>query len=822
MLHIPTLKTMIKNYLKITLRSLWRQRFFTFVNAFGLSIALAFCTLIYLFILDESRFDKFHSNKKDIFRMNEVSYLYENNSSFYVGGAQAESVRKSAWLPAALGPTLKDEMAEVIRATRFNEGSVVLKHNEKIFKEDMAFVDADFFKMFSFKVLSGNPDHFFDLNEEIVLTESIARKYFGNDDPVNQTIIVRIGSEEKSLTITGVLADPPSYSSLEFGVLIPSPNRSYYERNMQNWNSFNSPTFVQLSPNVISKNFEANLRVFTKKYFQGQIEYWRERQKIPEGEPDFELGFTNLADIHLTTDVNWNKVSDPKYAYILGGIAVLILIIACINYVSLSLSRSIKRRLEVGIRKVSGAQKGQLISQFLFESMLQSFVAMVIAVALIHTFLPWFNDYTLKGISLGLKEWATPGIFIFILSIATGILAGSYPSFFLSKQKPISVLKKEVAKVRSRFSTFLVGLQFFLSGGLIICSVIMFKQMNFITQKDLGYNEEQVVVIPTYTGWTDEGEETVKRFRHRFAGDPDIIGVSGTSASFNRGWSRNGYKVNGEQKAAFVYRVDEEYIKLLDIELIAGRNFDPAIPSDKNSLIINEALAKDMGYDDPLAERLDWHEDSVGYQIIGVVKDYNFLSLEHEIDPMFIMINPEDDKISTMLVKLAPGKIGEGLSKLQTGWNELVSDKPFDYSFLDEDVARQYESYSKWTKITGLSTFFAILIASLGLFGLAGINASNRTKEIGIRKVLGAGVSHILFLMTRHYVVLSLIAFAISAPLSWYIMEKWLSDFEYTISLSWELFVIAMAGGLLITLLTVSYHSIKSTIVNPADTLRYE
>jgi putative ABC transport system permease protein len=229
-----------------------------------------------------------------------------------------------------------------------------------------------------------------------------------------------------------------------------------------------------------------------------------------------------------------------------------------------------------------------------------------------------------------------------------------------------------------------------------------------------------------------------------------------------------------------------------------------------------------MGYDDPLAERLDWHEDSVGYQIIGVVKDYNFLSLEHEIDPMFIMINPEDDKISTMLVKLAPGKIGEGLSKLQTGWNELVSDKPFDYTFLDEDVARQYESYSKWTKITGLSTFFAILIASLGLFGLAGINASNRTKEIGIRKVLGAGVSHILFLMTRHYVVLSLIAFAISAPLSWYIMGKWLSDFEYSISLSWELFVIAMAGGLLITLLTVSYHSIKSTIVNPADTLRYE
>jgi putative ABC transport system permease protein len=346
--------------------------------------------------------------------------------------------------------------------------------------------------------------------------------------------------------------------------------------------------------------------------------------------------------------------------------------------------------------------------------------------------------------------------------------------------------------------------------------------MNFITQKDLGYNEEQVVVIPTYTGWTDEGEETVKRFRNRFEGDPAVIGISGTSSSFNQGWSRNGYKINGEQKAAYVYRVDESYLEVLDIELIAGRNFDPAIPSDKNSLIINEALARDMGYENPLAERLDWHEDSVGFQIIGVVKDYNFLSLEYEIDPMFIMINPDDGKITTMLVKLAPGKISEGISKLQTGWNELAGDKPFDYTFLDEDVAKQYESYSKWTKITGLSTFFAILIASLGLFGLSGINASNRTKEIGIRKVLGASVSHIIFLMTRYYVILSFIAFMISAPLSWYIMEKWLSDFKYTISLSWELFVISMAGGLLITLLTVSYHSIKSTVINPSDTLRYE
>lgn len=811
---------MIRNYLKVGLRNLWRQRFFTFVNAFGLSTALAFCTLIYLFILDENRFDQFHTNKNDILRIEEVRYI--GDEKLMHGSPVDKNIHKSAWMPAALGPTLKDEMAEVIRATRFNEESVVLKHNEKVNREEMAYVDADFFKMFSFEVVSGNPEHFFETNDELVLTSSLAQKYFGMENPVGQTMIVNMEGEDKLFTVKGVLADIPSYSSLNFSLLMPTPVRPYYEVNMGNWRSFNSPTFVQLSPNVSEENFKSNLDTFKEKYFSSTIERWREDQKIPEGEPAFELGYTKLPAIHLNTEVSWYKMSDPDFAFILGGIAILILIIASINYVSISLSRSIKRRLEVGIRKVTGAQRSQLIGQFLFESILQSVIAMIIGVALIYSFLPWFNEYTNKGIVLELKDWATPGLFIFTLSVATGILAGSYPSFFLSKHKPILVLKKQSSKVGSKFSTFLVGLQFFLSGALIICSVIMFRQMDYITQKDLGYNEEQVVVIPTYTGWSDEGEETVKRFRNKFASDPTIVGVAGTSSSFNRGWSLYGYKINGEQKRAYVYRVDEEYVNVLGIDILKGRNFDPAIPADKTSIIINETLAKDMGYENPLEEKLDWKEDSAGYRIIGVAKDYNFLSLEHEIDPLFIMINPNDGKITTMMVKLAPGKVSEGLSKLQSAWSELAADKPFDYSFLDEDVARQYESYSKWTRITGLSTAFAILIAALGLFGLAGINAANKTKEIGIRKVLGAEISQILFLTTRNYIFLSIIAFMVASPFSWYIMQKWLSDFQYAISLDWKLFVIAMLGGLLITLMTVGYHSIKSSIINPADTLRYE
>jgi len=814
---------MIKNYYKTALRNLLHQKFFVFVNSFGLSIAIAFCMLIFLYIQDEGRFDSFHKNKNDIFRINEVRYFGQNATQ---AGTMRPDTRqkltKSAYLPAPLGSVLKDELPEVVKATRYNSEPVVVKHKNLIFTENAAYVDADFFSMFSFRVKSGNSDHFFETKNEVVITESIARKYFGDVDPLDTELSILIEGEEHLFTISGVLEDVPSYSSFNFELLLPEPVRPYYENAMSNWRSFNSPTFVQLQPYISLENFEANLQNIADKYLSDSEKHWRERQQIPAEEPALGLGYTNLKDIHMDTTVDWTKVSDPQYSYILGAIAFLILTIACINYISLSLSRSTARSLEVGIRKVSGATKSQLVGQFLFESILQSLIALGIAIALVYLFLPIFNEYTGKAIEIGLKDWMILSGFALGLSIITGFVAGSYPSFFLSSLKPIAVLKKQLAKVRRRFTTILVGIQFALSGSLIICSIIMFRQMNFITSKDLGYNRDQVVVIPTQTGWTDEGEKMVQRFRNNFNGDPDIVDISGTNASFNRGWNIYSYKIHGEDKSAYVYRVDHEYIPLLGIQLLEGRNFDPNIPSDKNAIIINEALVKDMGYEDPLSEQLAWREDSVGDVIIGVMKNYNFLSLEYSVKPLFLLVNPDQGKITTMLIKIAPGKLKESMEKLQQAWKRLSPDKPYDYSFMDEDVARQYGSYTKWSKITGLATFFAILIACLGLFGLSGINAANRTKEVGIRKVLGASFGHILFVTTREYFILSFLAFVSASPIAWYIMEKWLASFTYSISLGWGLFAAAMVAGLFLTLITVSYHSLKSSLINPADSLRYE
>jgi putative ABC transport system permease protein len=407
-----------------------------------------------------------------------------------------------------------------------------------------------------------------------------------------------------------------------------------------------------------------------------------------------------------------------------------------------------------------------------------------------------------------------------------GILAGSYPALFLSGFRPALVLKgRFTSKLQAGFTRPLVVLQFALSAFLIISSVIMYKQMRFVTTKDLGYNKDQILVIPTQTGWNEEADKTVARFRTRLQQEPSVISVAGATSSFAQGYSRYGYKIKGEQKSAYVFGIDPEYFPTLDVKFVAGRNFDVNIAADSNAVIVNEALVRDMKWTDPLNEYLNYREDTVGLgaKVIGVVKDYHFLSLSQNIEPMLLSMNRKDiGYLVTMLVKVKPGDIPTTVEKLQKAWKDISPDKPFDYTFLDQNVAKQYESYERWMSIMGLSTAFAILISCLGLFGLAGINAVNRTKEIGIRKVMGAELSNIFVLLNKQYIFLAFIAFVLAAPASWYVMNQWLADFKFKIAMGWELFVISMFAGLLIALLTVSYHAIKASLVNPAETLKYE
>lgn len=813
---------MIGNYFKVATRNIQKRKMYSFINAFGLSISIAFCTLIFLFIEDERSFDRFHENSSSIYRIEEKSYdTWMNNSE--------EPYRRSAWIQTGFKQAVVDECPEVIKATRFNsDGSGIFKYGDKIFTERLTFVDGDFFSMFSFKLLQGNADKLFRENkQEVVITPQVAEKYFGDEDPIGKTVIIDLQGE-KAFIVAGVIEPAPPNSSLSYSVLLAQENRWGYERNFAQWGNFNTPTFVQLAPDANLISFKSNLDKLTDKYVGEMLKKWKKESAvpIPDDAKMLEYEFTQLPEMHLKSEISWEKVSDRKYSYILAGIAVLILIIACINYISLALTTSAARRVEVGIRKVVGAQQNQLIYQFGFESLILTFFSMVIGIGLVALFLPAFNEFTRKGIELTSINLVQVIGVSFVLMLLVGLLAGCYPSLFLSRFKPALVLKgRFTSKLQANFTKPLVVLQFALSAFLIVSSIIMFRQMQYVTTKDLGYNKDQILVVPTQTGWNEEANRTIERFRTRAQQESLITAVAGTSSSFNQGYSRYGYRIKDEQKSAYVYAVDPQYIPTLGIELKTGRNFDPAIASDTLAVIVNEALVRDMKWTDPLNEHLNWREDSVGlgYKVIGVMKDYHFLSLEQNVEPLFLSINKNEvGFLTTMLIKISHGNISEGVEKVKSIWKEQNPNKPFDYSFLDEDVAKQYESYQRWMNIMGLSTGFAIVISCLGLFGLAGINAVNRTKEIGIRKVMGAELSTIFILLNKQYVLFSIIAYAVAIPFSWYVMDKWLSGFKFKVEMGWELFALSIAAGLVIALVTVSYHGIRTALLNPADTLKYE
>ena len=813
---------MVSNYFKTAARSMARRKLFTFINAFGLSIGIAFCLLIYLFIQDEKSFDSFHTNAKDIYRIDELKY-----KAWKEDLNPKDRYSHSAYLQTGLGPALKDEIPEVKYMSRYNANWIeVVKYGDKIFNENITFVDNDFFKMFSFKVVEGNAGKFLLQPHEVVLTESIARKYFGDSDPFGKLMSIEI-DQDKEYEVVGIVADPPANSSFAFEILTSSVNRSYYERNLDNWRSFNTPTFVQLNENASLNEFQQKLDGIRDKYMAEDLARDKEKYSVPDDITMFEYQTTNLLDVHLNNEVRWYKVSDPQYSFILGALAILIIIIASINYISLALTTSAARSTEVGVRKSIGANPNQLIYQFTFESILLAIISLIVGLLLMVFFLPIFNEFTDKKIVLDAMSWINILSMGFGLALFIGLLAGSYPAFVLSRFKPASVLKgRSSSKLNSGFAKPLVLIQFTLSSVLIISAFVMFRQMEYITTKDLGFNKEQVLVVPTNLPYGDEMDQAVIRMRSTLASNPNISEVSGTSASFNQGWSRHAYEIDGETKVSYSYGVDDKYISTLGIELLMGRNFDPAIPSDTNALIVNEALVKDMGWENPLEEHLNWREDTVGsgFKIIGVVKNYHFLSLESKVEPVLLSINREHvGYLNTMLIKIKSGKVQDAISEIEDAYKKNIPNKPFDFSFLDDDVNQQYASFDRWMNIMGVSTIFALLISGLGLFGLAGINAVNRTKEIGIRKVFGAPIMSLFLSLNKQFVIMAILAFTIAAPMSYYIMNNWwLSDFEFKIEMGIELYATAFFIGLFVAIITVSYHGLKAANLDPAKTLKYE
>lgn len=816
---------MLRNYFKIAFRNFRKQKLYSFINVFGLAVGIAFCLMVYLFIQQEISFDRFHVNADHLYRMHAVEYKESGGKveQNWLGESKPKGLDRHVYLPMPLGPSLKVQFPEIHQYSRFTADGGIVSYENKIHSEYFHFVDSNFLEMFSFPLMVGNPFLALATKDKIVLSEEMAVKYFGTQDPIGKTLEVSIFGEKGKFIVGGVTKKLPDNSSIEFDFLLRIEAQPYYKKNLERWSSFNTTIFLELAASTNFEAFNEKLQTFTQDRFAQTIERSRTNRKLKAEDKVLELGYLPITAIHLENTIGWQNTGSRMNIFILSGIALLILVMACLNYISLAVTSASGRMLEVGIRKVLGSSRSQLARLFWIEAQILVIVALVLALGLIVFFLPVFNEFVERQLELDvLNNWP---ILLGIVGVVllTGFIAGGYPAVFISKFKPVQVLKgNQTYRFNPRFTRAIVVTQFALSVFLIISAITMQQQMRFINEKDLGYNKEQVLVLRTGTGWDNEGERLLEKMKEELKDTDQIKSISGTDNSFNRGFNIYGYEMKNERHTAFIYRVDHDYIKTLGMELVDGRDFSKAIITDNTeAIIINEALAKDVQLENPVGENIPWRKDAVN-KVVGVVKDFHVLGLNQPIKPALLHLNKEEGKIMCILVKISPENIPQTIRNIESTWKKIASSQPFKYSFLDEDVADQYNTYVKWTKIVTTSTLFAILIACLGLFGLAGIMAMNKTKEIGVRKVLGAGVYHILTLLNKDLVKLAIIAVLLAAPVSWYIMNQWLDNFEFKITMGWSAFFVGAILCLFIALLTVSYHTIKAAIANPIDSIRYE
>ncbi|KAA0227532.1 FtsX-like permease family protein [candidate division KSB1 bacterium] len=814
---------MFKSYLKIAFRHVLKYKTYSFINVFGLAVGVACCILVFLFVQHEMSYDKFHEHAQSLYRVNLRTQT------------PAGSIKINGGQPLPLAPTLKANFPEIRFATRFAQSNAVVRTSpENATKEQVLFADSDFFKMFSFPLLSGAAESVLNDKKAIVLSAAMAQKYFGNAAPLGQTLTLNFGDGDEDFTVAGVAREIPSNSSIVFDFLLRYENKPSYRDLETSWTSWGAATFIQLADNVQPAALQAKFRAFEKNYYQDMINTWQILGWIAKEEGALQLSLQPLLDLHLTTGVenSFFPASNPAYSYILSGVGLIVLLIACINFTTLAVGRAASRTLEVGMRKTVGATRSRLLWQFWGESLIFSILALLMGIALAEFFLPTFNSLANKTLVIHYPgNWQIYGVFAGLV-LFVAFVAGGYPAVFLSGFQPIAILKNRLALgSKHRLSQSLVVVQFSLSVLLIICAMIMSRQLYHLKTQNPGFNEEQIVVIPT-NARGEEGEQRLERFRQQLRGYSSIAGVTGNSDGFNKepSWQSFGTK-DGANWQVNIMRVDTDFIKTMGMKIVQGRDFSPEMISDvTGAVIVNEALAAAFGWKDPARSGQKFSDFSLGNwqnpimkepAIIGVVQDFNFASLHEKIKPLVLYLAPEK-AIKYIFVRLTPGDFSHSLERLRNAWGEAAPRKPFDYYFLDEDFDRQYRAEERWAQIVSFATLFAIVIACVGLFGLSALAVTKRTKEIGIRKVLGASVAGIISLLAGDFLKLVALANLIAWPVAWYAMNHWLQNFAYRISIGWWMFALAGGLALLIAFITVSSQAVKAALTNPVKALRYE
>jgi putative ABC transport system permease protein len=808
-------KVMLENYLKVALRNFFRHYGYSLINVFGLAIGLSCCLVIFVHIQDELNFDRFHEKSDRIYRI---------VRDWRVPGKEPSLAANS---PAAVGPQLLAEFPAVENFTRImfsHPQRVLISHaGRRFYESGFYWADSSVFEVFSFRLERGDPKTALTEVNSLVLTVAMARKYFGDTDPIGKIVTIE-GWSRDDYEVTGVLAEVPENSHLQFDFLgsVRGADQRYsfaYSGEGQ-WTNSLGYNYILLKEGAEAGDLQAQLADFGERHLG---EFGRERGFTP--------GFVlqPLHDIHLHAGlaVEPTATSDMIYIYMFAAIAILILFIACINYMNLATARSARRAREVGIRKVLGAHRTSLVGQFIGEAMLVTVLAFVLALILAEFLLPLFSDISGKSLALSYSRHA--GLLAGFLAVAgaVGLLAGSYPAFVLSKFQPVVTVRGK--KVSGRTDIILrkglIAVQFVVSIGLIIATIVVARQLTFMRNKPLGFDKEQIAVIPIREGKMRERAETLKQEFLRHSAILEIAagaGVPGRTMMVDGFPVRSGNSSQAVQTPMKIFGVDYDYFETLGIELVQGRYFSREAGTDATSaFVINETAAKVLGWDEPLGLQLELVMDNgKSGAIIGVVRDFHLTSLHEKIEPMVFHIWPE--RFSCFVVKMNSEKVAATIDYLQTTTEALFPQQPFEFFFLDEAFQRQYRNDERVGRVFSYSAGLAIFIACLGLLGLASFTVEQRTKEIGVRKVLGASASSVVVLFGRDFAVLIVLANAIAGPVAGFVMHGWLQDFAYRIAIEWWVFVLAGGLALMIALLTVSTQAIRAALASPVESLRYE
>ena len=806
---------MLKNYLRTAWRNIRKHKAEASINVLGLAVGIASCLLIYLYVRHEWSYDRFYANAGRIYRTYVTEDPPERDAFSYVEA------------PYPLAGALKESLPGVEEAVRIHLRNVLVRKDDQTFAERCHLADPAFFRVFSFPFVRGTPDTALADLRSVVLTERSARKLFGRDDPTGRPLTIKVGDRFLDFTVSAVAADPPSNSSVRFDFVIPLDNVREYmnERSFTQWLNVNYETYILLDRPRPVTDIDAALVSLVRKHYPPNYSAYVTVRVLP------------LADIHLNPRVpgGFEPASDPLYSYVLMAIAILILGVACVNFTTLAIGRSAGRAREVGVRKTLGAEKGHIVRQFLGEALLLSFSALFAGLALAAVLLPTFNALT--GKSLALKAGPDLLLFLAALMVIVGLAAGSYPALFLSRLEPVKVMGRtlRIGGRRGLVNGLVIG-QFAVSIGLIVCALVIGAQFRFLIGRDLGFNREQVLVVPN-RGPSDQRQAVVERLRNALSGRREIRSIAGASSTFAGGWTLLGFDgPDGAFKQFAQLTVDYDFLPTMELRLADGRWFSREFGSDPSeALVVNESFLRYFGWDSGVGKSLP----STGFpphRIVGVVRDFNFESLRSEVRPAVLVLDPSTllkgtNDITTSYpprslnfinVRLAAGSVESGIGLLKTAWAEAAPGIPFSFTFLDDDIQGQYGEVERWRRMVGFSSGFTVVIAALGLFGLTALTVARRRKEIGVRKVLGASSGRIVAMFSAGFGRLVLAANLVAWPVSYLVMRRWLRGFAYRIDIPVWSFLAAGFLALLVAMGTIAWQAIRAAQTDPMETIRYE